>query len=119
MADRTHRELNDQDIRRIADTCHSWRAAEEGNGYTGVPGFCKSASMDDVRKHGHVLTPGRYVGIEPQEDDGELFEKKMTRLVAELGEHQATGARLDTAIAENLKALCFRGGGCVKRGGVS
>ena len=67
--------------------------------------------MDDVRKHGHVLTPGRYVGTAPQADDGEPFEDKMKRLVAELREQQAEGAKLDAAIAKNLKALGFGGTG--------
>ena len=107
MVDRTHRELTDEDIARIADTYHAWRTEEEGDGYADVPGFCKSASLDEVRKHSHVLTPGRYVGVEPQEDDGEPFEDKMTRLVAELREQQAEGARLEAAIAENLEALGF------------
>ena len=111
MVDRTHRELTDEDIARIAGTYHSWRVGEEGSGYADVPGFCGSASMDEVRKHGHVLTPCRYVEIEPQDDDGEPFEKKMTRLVVELGEQRAKGSRLDAAIAENLKALGFGGGG--------
>ena len=109
MVDRTHRELTGEDIARIAATYHSWRAAEEGNGYADVPGFCKSASIDEVRKHGHVLTPGRYVGVEPQKDDGEPFEDKMERLVLELREQQAEGARLDAAITENLHALGFGG----------
>ncbi len=106
MVDRTHRELTDKDIARIADTCHAWRG---GSGYEDVPGFCRSAPLAEVRKHGHVLTPGRYVGAAPREDDGEPFEGKMTRLVAELQAQQAEGARLDAAIAENLKALGFRG----------
>ena len=76
--------------------------------YADIPGFCKSASLEEVRKHGHVLTPGRYVGAEAQEDNGEPFEDKMKRLVAQLREQQAEGARLDAAIAANLKALGFR-----------
>ena len=111
MVDRTHRELTDDDIARIADTYHAWRTGEEGDGYADVPGFCKSVALDEVRKHGHVLTPGRYVGVEPQEDDGEPFEDKMKRLVAELRAQQAEGARLDAAIGENLKALGFGGKG--------
>ena len=113
MVDRTHRELTDEDIARIADTYHAWRTGEEGDGYADVPGFCKSVALDEVRKHGHVLTPGRYVGVEPQKDDGEPFEDKMKRLVAELREQQAEGARLDAAIGENLKALGFGGRGTV------
>ena len=72
-----------------------------------VPGFCRSAPLDEVRKHGHVLTPGRYVGAPPREDDGEPFEDKMKRLVSQLQEQQAEGTRLDAAISENLKALGF------------
>ena len=104
MIDRTHRELAEEDIARIADTYHAWRG---GDGYVNIPGFCKSAALDEVRKHGHVLTPGRYVGAEPQENDGEPFADKMTRLAAQLREQQAEGARLDAAIAENLKTLGF------------
>ena len=109
MVDRTHRELTDEDIARIADTYHAWRTGDERGGYADVLGFCKSASLDEVRKHGHVLTPGRYVGVEPQVDDGEPFKDKMKRLVAELREQQAEGARLDAAISGNLKSLGFGG----------
>ena len=104
MIDRTHRELTDKDIARIADTYHSWR---EERDYEDVPGFCKSAMLEEVRKHGHVLTPGRYVGVEPEPEDSEPFEEKMQRLAAQLREQQAEGARLDAAIAENLKSLGF------------
>ena len=114
MVDRTHRELTDEDVARIAGVYHAWRQGaasneEAGGGYADVPGFCKSAPLDEVRRHGHVLTPGRYVGAEPREDDGEPFEAKMTRLVAELRAQQAEGARLDAAIAENLERLGFGG----------
>ncbi len=107
MVDRTHRELTDEDIARIADTYHAWRTGGEADGYADVPGFCKSALLEEVRKHGHVVTPGRYVGVEPVEDDGELFDDKMKRLVAELRGQQAEGVRLDIAIAENLEMLGF------------
>ncbi len=119
MVDRTHRELTTDDIARIAGTYHAWRggrsadgsdSANDGNGpaeYTDVPGYCRSAPLDEVRRHGHVLTPGRYVGAPPPEDDGEPFEDKMNRLVAELREQRAEGARLDAEIEKNLKALGF------------
>ncbi len=109
MVDRTHRELTDEDIARIATTYHAWRGEKDAGEYQDVPGFCKSATLEEVRKHGHVLTPGRYVGTEPQEDDGEPFEEKMKRLVAQLREQQAEAARLDTAIAANLKELGYGG----------
>ena len=72
MVDRTHRELTEEDITRISNTYHSWKGTESNGAYTDVPGFCKSA----MQGHGHVLTPGRYVGVAPQEDDGEPFEEK-------------------------------------------
>ncbi len=109
MVDRTHRELTDEDIARIANTYHAWRGENEAGGYADVPGFCKSAPLDEVRKHGHVLTPGRYVGAEAVEDDGEPFGEKMKRLTATLREQQAEAAKLDAAIAANLKELGYGG----------
>ena len=107
MVDRTHRELTEEDIARIADTYHAWRGEEEAGDYADVPGFCKAASLEEVRKHGHVLTPGRYVGAAPQEEDDEPFEDKMKRLVAQLRGQQDKAAELDAAIAANLEALGF------------
>ena len=107
MVDRTHRELTDEDIARIAATYHAWRGEEQAGEYADVPGFCKSAALEEIRKHGHVLTPGRYVGAEAQEDDGEPFAKKMKRLVAQLRKQQAEAAKLDAAIAANLKELGY------------
>lgn len=109
MVDRTHRELTDDDVAKIADTYHAWRGEAEAGEYEDVPGFCKSAPIEDVRKHGHVLTPGRYVGFEAQEDDGEPFEEKMERLTATLREQQAEAAELDAAIAANLRGLGYGG----------
>ena len=107
MVDRTHRELTDEDIARIADTYHAWRGEEGAGDYADVPGFCKSAPLEEVRRHGHVLTPGRYVGAAPQEEDGEPFEDKMKRLVAQLREQQNKAAELDAAIKANLAILGF------------
>ena len=103
MVDRTHRELTDDDVARIANTYHTWRGEKDAGEYADVAGFCKSATLEEVRKHDHVLTPGRYVGAEAQEDDGEAFEEKMKRLAATLREQQAEAAKLDAAIAANLK----------------
>jgi type I restriction enzyme M protein len=130
MVDRTHRELTDEDIARIANTYHAWRGEPLGTPPLGTPGsspapsatlergaprycdvsgFCKSATLEEIRKHGHVLTPGRYVGAEAQEDDGEPFEEKMRRLTATLRQQQAEAAKLDAAIAANLKELGYGG----------
>jgi len=109
IVDRTHRELSDEDVARIADTYHAWRGETDAGEYADVPGFCRSATLEEVRKHGHVLTPGRYVGAEAQEHDGEPFDEKMKRLVATLREQQAEAAKLDAAIASNLKELGYGG----------
>jgi type I restriction enzyme M protein len=77
-------------------------------GYTDIPGFCKSATLDEIRKHGHVLTPGRYVGAEAQDEDDEAFDEKMRRLTAQLAEQMARGAELDAVIREKLKGLGYK-----------
>ncbi len=94
MIDRVHKELTDDDIAKIAGTYHAWRRDKSSGEYDDVPGFCKSATIDDIRKHGHVLTPGRYVGAEAVEDDGEPFGEKMARLTKELEAQFSEGARL-------------------------
>ncbi len=109
LVDRTRRELTNEDIQKIADTYHAWRGEPGMGEYADVPGFCKSASLDDIRKHSHVLTPGRYVGAVEQEDDGEPFEAKMQRLSALWREQRAEGQRLDALIEANLKALGYGG----------
>ncbi len=98
---------------RIAGTCHAWRGDKKttehpeitAGKYADVPGFCKSARLDEIRKHGHVLTPGRYVGAEAVEDDGEPFDEKMRRLTATLRQQMAEAAKLDRIICENMNEL--------------
>ena len=109
MADRTHRELTDDDLAKIAGTYHAWRGDKGAGKYEDVAGFCMSATREQIAKHGHVLTPGRYVGAEDVVDDGEPFDEKMKRLAATLRVQQAEGARLDAAIAKNLEALGYGG----------
>jgi type I restriction enzyme M protein len=106
MVDRTHRELANSDIARIADTYHSWRG-ERGATYADVPGFCKSAAFEEVRKNGHVLAPGRYVGVEAKTHDTEPFEQKLQRLTATIRSQQEESAKLDAAITSNLKELGY------------
>ncbi len=111
MIDRVHRELTDDDIARIAGTYHAWRGDPVGAGsprpmaYADVPGFCKAATREEIAAQGYVLTPGRYVGAEEVEDDGEPFEEKMRRLTAKLEEEFAEGARLEAEIRGSLKRL--------------
>src|SRR5262249_38981553 len=105
MVDRTHRDLSGEDIDRIARTYHAWRGEKNAGKYEDVAGFCKSATLKDIASHGYVLTPGRYVGAEEQEDAGEPFEQKIGRLVAKLEEQFAESARLEKAIRTNLKGL--------------
>ncbi len=107
LVDRTRRELADEDVQKMSDTYHAWRGEKDAGEYADVAGFCKSASMDDIRKHGHVLTPGRYVGAEEQEDDGESFEEKMVRLSALWREQREAAAKLNAAIEASLKELGY------------
>ncbi len=107
MVDRTHRELTIDDIERIARTYHAWRGEKDAGEYEDIPGFCKSAGLEEIRKHGHALTPGLYVGAEKQEDDGEPFDEKMKRLTAQWCEQVAEARRLDEVITRNLAELGF------------
>ncbi len=107
MLDRTHRELTDAEIARIAGAYHAWRGDDSGALYADVPGFCKSATLAEIAEHGHVLTPGRYVGAEDAEDDGEPFEQKLARLTAELEQQFVESARLEAAIRQNLAGLGY------------
>ncbi|MEW5838854.1 MAG: class I SAM-dependent DNA methyltransferase [Pseudomonadota bacterium] len=104
MKDRVLRDFTPDDIRKIADTFHAW---QHGEGYADVPGFCYSASLDDIRKHEHVLTPGRYVGAQELQDDGEAFADKMARLTAQLAEQFAESAKLEAEIRKNLAGLGY------------
>ncbi|NDV63140.1 SAM-dependent DNA methyltransferase [Puniceicoccales bacterium CK1056] len=122
LVDRVHRELTEEDIAKISDTYHLWRwdiektleiAEKKGiqlslsAPYEDIPGFCKSASTEEIEKHGYVLTPGRYVGAEDVEDDGEPFEEKMPRLVTELEAQFEESARLEKEILRNLRGLRY------------
>jgi type I restriction enzyme M protein len=106
LVDRVHRDLSDDDIAKIADTYHRWRGDGVGK-YEDVAGFCKSANNEEMASHQFVLTPGRYVGAEEVEDDGEPFDAKMKRLVATLHEQFAEGARLEKEIRKNLRGLGY------------
>jgi type I restriction enzyme M protein len=104
MKDRVLRDFTDDDIRDITNTFHAWQHDE---GYQDKAGFCYSASLEDIRKNEHVLTPGRYVGAVEQEADSEAFADKMARLTAQLAEQFAESAKLEAEIKKNLAGLGF------------
>ena len=107
MIDRTHRELTDADIARIAGAYHAWRGDPGAQTYADAPGFYKAATTEEIRSHGCVLTPGRYVGAAATEEDAEPFNEKMNRLVTILREQQVEGARLDAVIQTSLNELGY------------
>jgi type I restriction enzyme M protein len=105
LVDRAHRELSDDDIAKIANTYHAWRGDKGAGKYEDTPGFCKSVTLDDIRSHGHVLVPGRYLDAEDAEDDGEPFARKLQRLTSKLDGQIAASAKLGKTIQENLREL--------------
>ncbi|MFH5804974.1 type I restriction-modification system subunit M [Alienimonas sp. DA493] len=104
MADRVLRAFTEEDRDSIAGAFHRWR---RGDDYEDEPGFCKSATLAEIAAHGHVLTPGRYVGAAAAEDDGEPFEEKMARLTKELREQFAESATLEATIREKLNGVGY------------
>ena len=119
MISRVQGELTDEVIDRIAATVAAWRGEllplplGEGGGegspatYQDIPGFCRSVPLAEIAQHGHVLTPGRYVGAEAVEDDDEAFDYKMQKLTERLGEQMAKGAELDAVIRQKLGRLGY------------
>lgn len=105
MADRTHREFSDEDIAKISGTYHEWR--KNDGKYEDIKGFCKSANIEEITKHNFVLTPGRYVGIKEEEDDGIPFKEKMANLTTKLSEQMKEEKRLDEEIKKQLKNVGF------------
>ena len=105
MVDRVHRELSDEDIARSARTYHAWRGEKESGEYQDIPGFCKSAIVQEIAGRGDILTPGRYVGSEEVEEEDEPFEEKMRRLSAKLEGQFAESAKLESVIRRNLQAF--------------
>jgi type I restriction enzyme M protein len=105
MITRKHRELSDEEITQVCDTYHNWRDDQEA--YEDIQGFCKSASLEEVREHEYILTPGRYVGIENGEEDSEPFDEKMTKLTAELAEMFVKSHKLEEEIKERLGAIGY------------
>jgi type I restriction enzyme M protein len=117
MIDRTHKELTEADIAEIVDTYHNWRSDQykpeaqsdgtSGSVYEDKPGFCKSSTIEEIAANDYVLTPGRYVGAAPLEDDGIPFETKMTDLTRALYQQMDDAKKLDKSIQKNLEALGY------------
>lgn len=106
MVTRKHRELSVEEIQSIADTYHGYRNVD--GTYENIKGFCKKANHEEIKSHDFVLTPGRYVGIEAELDDGISFEEKMTTLSSELNIQFKKSNKLETQIKDNLKSLGFK-----------
>lgn len=104
MVDRKVRDLSEEDIQKIADTYHNWRKNEN---YEDILGFCKSATKEEVQENNSILTPGRYVGTEEQEDDGISFEEKMTTLTTELKQQFEESRKLDEEIKKVLGVIGY------------
>jgi type I restriction enzyme M protein len=105
LRDRTHRELSDDDVSRVASIYHAWRGEKDAGEYADIPGFCKSATLDEIRSHNFILTPGRYVGAAELDDDHEPFEEKIARLTETLEAQFAESEILENTIRRNLKRL--------------
>ncbi len=112
MINRRNKDFTEVDIGKIADVYHSWNEEKLENGkdgkYEDVQGFCKTVKLEEIRKHEHILTPGRYVGTEEVEDDGEPFDDKMKRLTKELSEQFKESDKLEEEIKKNLTNLGWR-----------
>ena len=105
MVNRRLRELSDEDIKKIANTYIAW---QNEDGYEDVQGYCKVASIDEIKKHDYILTPGRYVGIEEVEDDGEPFEEKMDRLTTTLANQFKKSRELEEEIRKQLGGIGYK-----------
>ncbi|WP_299591298.1 class I SAM-dependent DNA methyltransferase [uncultured Microbulbifer sp.] len=107
MISRIHKELAVDDIAEIARTYHAWRGEAKDGGYQDIPGFCRVATVDDIKTNDYVLTPGRYVGTAEVEEDDELFEEKMRELTQTLYRQMAMAEQLDAVIKQNLAGLGY------------
>ena len=107
MISRVQTEFTDEVIERIAATVAAWRGENNAGEYQDIPGYCRSVKLAEIAEHGHVLTPGRYVGAEEVEDDDEAFADKMLKLTEKLGEQMAKGTELDALIRQKLGGLGY------------
>ncbi len=107
MEDRTHKALSDEEVKKITTAYHAWRSEDFETNYDDQPGFCKSAKIEEIREHGHILTPGRYVGIEDIEEINEPFEDKMQELTLKLSKLLESSDILKQELKEELKGLGY------------
>jgi type I restriction enzyme M protein len=107
LIDRVRRELTDKEIDRITKTYHAWRGEKDSSEYSDVAGFCRSVTLIEIAKQGHVLTPGRYVGTEEIEDNDVAFEEKMQSLTVKLAEQMEHGRELDILIRKKLAGVGY------------
>lgn len=105
MADRTRRELSQEDVRAIAGTYHAWCGQSGSEEYVDVPGYCKSATLEEIRTHGYVLMPGRYVGSDLVQDDDVPFQRRFSALKETLGEQLAESEALGALIQKKLNGI--------------
>jgi type I restriction enzyme M protein len=105
MVDRTRKEFGDEDLQRIAGAYHAWRGEPEAGEYADVPGFCKAATLEEVRGHSHVLTPGRYVGAAAEDEAAVPFEERFAELRAKLNQQLAQGEELGALIQAKLAGV--------------
>ena len=103
MVDRKHRDFDDADIQKLADTFEAFQKGKLED----VKGFCSVATLEDIKKQDYILTPGRYVGIEEQENDGEPFDEKMARLTSELSDMFEKSRELEDEIRRKLGAIGY------------
>ena len=109
MVDRTRKEFSDEDIAKIADTYHAWRGESGANPYEDVAGFCRASTLEEIREHNHVLTPGRYVGAAAAEADDVPFDKRFAELKETLAAQFAEAGELNALIEKNLEKVRANG----------
>ncbi len=110
MISRKQKELTDKDIQKIADTYHNWRASLSPEGeslYKDIPGFCKSANIQEIRKNNHILTPGRYIDFKETDEDDQAFSEKMIHLTAALKQQMLKAEEIDKKVIESLKKIGY------------
>lgn len=100
-------EFSEEQIQKIANTVRAWRGQKEAGEYKDIAGFCKATNLEEIAKNGYVLTPGRYVGVAEEEDDGIPFKDKMKKLETDLKQYFQESEKLEKEILENLRRVKY------------